>query len=697
MVNDAKAASAGIAGRLVSGRYRLQEPIGRGAMGIVWRGRDELLDREVAVKEVRAGMTAAASQDIYRRTLREAKAAARLNHPGVVTVFDVVEEDGIPWIVMELVPARSLDRVIAEDGPLQPLQAARVGERLVSALACAHAAGVLHRDVKPGNVLIGTDDAVVLTDFGIATRPGDPALTQVGMVVGTPGFTAPERTRGHSATPASDLWSLGATLYTAVEGRGPFERPGGSAAIMAAVAHEDAPRAPSAGPLGPVIDALLRADPAGRPDAAATARLLADAAAQAESGPAFPAGIPGSTSPFADVSEFPSMPLPGDLPASADLPEFLDQPAWPALPTAMDEQGPGFAGAGSPWSPDAQAPGFIGAGPPPWSPDNQAPGFAGAGPPWSPDAQGPGFVGAGPPWPPDAQASGFVGAGPPWPPDGDGLPTAEAPTAGIPVSGPPGGNPPAAEPAQPRPRERRRVLAATLTAVAVAAAGLIGWAAYSHLAGASGDPGSVTAAQSNATSPDGSGGSATHGAADARTAGSGASDPGSGNAGGGATSSGGAPHAGYQWFQVTAASGGTAAGFEIAAPPSWRMTRQGVVSYLRPPSGNASIEINLAPFTYLRPLREAGLLQAQAIQQDLYPGYLRIAIRTGILLGAPDAAWRFSWQDGATRIGVLELLVTVDTAAGMQSYELAVSAPSAEFAQAQAVFRRALPTFQPLT
>jgi serine/threonine protein kinase len=162
MVNDATSATAGTAGRLVSGRYRLQEPIGRGAMGIVWRGRDELLDREVAVKEVRAAMTTAAeSQDIYRRTLREAKAAARLNHPGVVTVFDVVEEDGSPWIVMELVHARSLDRVIAEDGPLQPLQAARVGERLLSALACAHAAGVLHRDVKPGNVLIGTDDAVV--------------------------------------------------------------------------------------------------------------------------------------------------------------------------------------------------------------------------------------------------------------------------------------------------------------------------------------------------------------------------------------------------------------------------------------------------------------------------------------------------------------------------------------------------------
>src|SRR5215469_10906785 len=283
---------------LVSGRYRLQEPIGRGATGTVWRARDELLDREVAVKEIRAAgladyraslrgpaaqhQVAQESDGVHQRALREAKAAARLNHPGVVTVFDIVEEDGGPFIIMELVPARSLDRLIAEDGPLPPLQAARVGADLLSALACAHAAGVLHRDVKPGNVLVGPDDAAVLTDFGIATFSGDPALTQAGTVVGTPGFTAPERVGGGSATPASDLWSLGATLYAAVEGRGPFERPGGAAAISAGVISEDPPRAPSAGPLAEVIGALLRADPDQRPDAAEAARLLADAAAQAE-------------------------------------------------------------------------------------------------------------------------------------------------------------------------------------------------------------------------------------------------------------------------------------------------------------------------------------------------------------------------------------------------------------------------------
>ena len=146
------------AGRLVAGRYRLHRAIGRGAMGIVWRGRDELLDRDVAVKEVQvtSAATPADTETIYRRTLREARTAARLSHPSVVTVFDVVEEDGSPWIVMELVRARSLDRLIAEDGPLPPAQAARVGEGLLGALATAHAAGVLHRDVKPSNVLVST-------------------------------------------------------------------------------------------------------------------------------------------------------------------------------------------------------------------------------------------------------------------------------------------------------------------------------------------------------------------------------------------------------------------------------------------------------------------------------------------------------------------------------------------------------------
>src|SRR5215469_6448678 len=266
-------------GHLVAGRYRLLDLLGRGAMGIVWRGRDELLDRDVAIKQIVLAPMASATEAraSYERTLREARTAARLSHPGVVTVFDVVEEDGSPWIVMELVRARPLDQVIAEDGPLPPARAAQLGLGLLEALRSAHEAGVLHRDVKPSNVLISPDGKAVLTDFGIAMIQGDPGMTQAGMVVGTPGFSPPERVRGGRATRASDLWSLGATLYAAVEGRGPFDRAGGSAAIVASIATEPAPRAPSAGPLAQVIEALLKADPAERPDAARTARMLTQA------------------------------------------------------------------------------------------------------------------------------------------------------------------------------------------------------------------------------------------------------------------------------------------------------------------------------------------------------------------------------------------------------------------------------------
>jgi eukaryotic-like serine/threonine-protein kinase len=627
-------ATAATAGRLVCGRYRLREPIGRGAMGIVWRGRDELLDREVAVKEVRS---AAESDSIYQRTLREAKAAARLNHPGVVTVFDVVEEDGSPWIVMELVRARSLDRLIAEDGPLRPVQAARVGDQLLSSLGCAHAAGVLHRDVKPGNVLVAADNTVKLTDFGIATYPGDPALTQVGMVFGTPGFTAPERVRGEAASPASDLWSLGATLYTAVEGRSPFDRPGGSAAIFAAVAHEPAPRAPSAGALGPVIDALLRADPAQRPDVATAASLLADAAAQADAELAFPGGsvLPGGCPAFADVREFPPMPPAAELPTSADLPEFLDQPAAAGLPAFLDQ--PVTAGL----------PEFL---------DQPIPG---------PPASGP-------------------------------------PSSGPPGFRPPAANPPAAGPAQPRPRGRGPALVAAAVALAVVVAGLIGWAVYPRSPGAASGQGPSAAVverageAGGATSATGRGGRPAHGtgrAGNGSTAPSGSGDPTTASGGGGT-----AAPAGYQWFQVTPASSGTVAGFRMAAPATWQLTTQGLVSYLRPPFGHAYIEISLAPFTYPGPLREAAFLQAQALRQDLYPGYRLIAIRPGTFLGEPEAAWRFSWlQGGTTRVGMLQWLVSVPAPAGTQDYELEVSAPSATFGWALTVFRRALQTFQPLT
>ena len=279
-------------GRVVAGRYELLDLVGHGAMGTVWRARDLRLDREVAVKEVRVPgpMTHQDRNVLRERSLREARVAARLSHPGVVTVHDVIEAGGSPWIVMELVPSRSLAQVLAQDGPMSPARAAAMGMTLLEALGSAHAAGVVHRDVKPGNILITPEGRAVLTDFGIATLHGDPGLTQAGMVMGTPGFCAPERIRGEPASPASDLWSLGATLYAAVQGRGPFEGQGSAMAVLANIVHGDPPPATSAGPLGPVITALMKRDPAARPDAAAARRLLAAACSSCRARPGALAG-----------------------------------------------------------------------------------------------------------------------------------------------------------------------------------------------------------------------------------------------------------------------------------------------------------------------------------------------------------------------------------------------------------------------
>jgi hypothetical protein len=233
----------------------------------------------------------------------------------------------------------------------------------------------------------------------------------------------------------------------------------------------------------------------------------------------------------------------------------------------------------------------------------------------------------------------------------------------------------------------------------MAAAAFIGYAVYPRSPSAASDPDPAPAVHGSGT-----GGRAAHGTASTGTGTGGRStaslgsgdNPASGSSS--ANSGGGAPSAGYQWFQVTPASSGTAAGFKVAVPASWQLTTQGLVSYLRPPSGRAYIEISLQPFTYPGPLREAAYLQVQALRQDLYPGYRLVAIRPGTLLGQPDAAWRFSWLQGGTkRVDVLQWLVSVPTSAGTQGYELAASAPSPAFSWALTVFRRAMLTFQPLT
>ncbi|MEV0584846.1 serine/threonine-protein kinase [Nonomuraea sp. NPDC050310] len=262
-------------GRRIAGRYHLQEPIGRGGMGIVWRAHDELLDRTVAVKEVRYSTDLGEEvQLLNRRTMREARAAARFEHPNVIVVYDVIEEDDQPWIVMQLVPSRSLGTVIKQDGPLPWKKVAEIGLAVLEALHSAHEAGVLHRDVKPENVLLADDGRVVLTDFGIATLETETQLTMTGLA-GTPAFIAPERLKGLPARRESDLWSLGATLYAAVEGRAPHER-GMVMATMHAVLNDEADPASKGGPLAPVITGLLVKEPDERLTYGDAARMLRD-------------------------------------------------------------------------------------------------------------------------------------------------------------------------------------------------------------------------------------------------------------------------------------------------------------------------------------------------------------------------------------------------------------------------------------
>ncbi|WBB67531.1 serine/threonine-protein kinase [Micromonospora sp. WMMD812] len=279
---------------LIAGRYRLLDLVGTGGMGRVWLARDEMLHRDVAVKEVvLPGWLAEAERDDLRlRTLREARTAARLNHPNVVRIYDVVHDRDSPWIVMEYVESRSVQQILATEGPLSPCRTARIGLAVLAALRAAHTAGVLHRDVKPHNVLISPDGRVVLTDFGLATfAGGDGAMTGPGMVLGSPQFVAPERARDGVSDVRTDLWSLGATLYAAVEGQAPYAR-SNAMATLTALATELPDPMRRAGALRPVLTGLLQRDPWRRLTAAEAEPLLSAATGPPTSDPPRHAGAP---------------------------------------------------------------------------------------------------------------------------------------------------------------------------------------------------------------------------------------------------------------------------------------------------------------------------------------------------------------------------------------------------------------------
>ncbi|MFC0042375.1 serine/threonine-protein kinase [Actinomadura rayongensis] len=346
--------------RLLGGRYRLDAVVGRGGMGTVWRAYDLTLDREVAIKEVvlPPGLSAAERGVLYERTFREARASARLNHPGVVTVHDVVEARDRPWIVMELVRARSLQDLL-ELGPLEHRRVAEIGLQMLAALRAAHEKGILHRDVKPSNVLITDTGRVVLTDFGIAQVEGDATLTQTGLVMGSPAYIPPERAAGERAVPASDLWALGATLYAALEGHSPYERSDAMSSLQAALT-EPVPRGRNAGPLAPVLDGLLAREPRHRMSPDEARPLLTRVASMPAPSPAPP---PPSTvvedTVLDDLSGFSAKTVTDDKAASTVLDSSelepvtrresgraLSRDPGPARPTSHDS-GPSRSGPSS--------------------------------------------------------------------------------------------------------------------------------------------------------------------------------------------------------------------------------------------------------------------------------------------------------------------------------------------------------------
>ena len=657
-------------GCVVAGRYELLDRIGQGAMGTVWRARDQVLARDVAVKEVRLpDLMPAREREILReRTLREARVSAKLSHPCVVTVHDVIEADGTPWIVMELVAARSLERVLAEDGPLPPRRAAEAGMMLLGALASAHAAGVVHRDVKPGNVLLTRDGRAVLTDFGIAAVDGDPALTQTGMVVGTPGFCAPERIRGVPASPASDLWSLGATLYAAVEGRGPFDGHGSPMAVLASIVHSDPPSARLAGPLGAVIEALMSKDPAQRPDAGRAGQLLTDAAAALGAAPG--AGPSASAEPVlatvgpvsGGASSVPASSVPVWPPAGGGRPGAAsartDPTGFPVSDGATAAAGPGLttiaAPAGFLASPPA-APSARGTGTSQF-PAGRGPLPARARPGLFPAAAGPAVIPAAEPAPLPvsmgaAPSPASIGAAP-FPASMSAAPApASMGAAPFPASiG--GGAGPAARPGA-HPSAGRRLLALGLVS-AVVLAGLLWWL----------------------------------------VAGPSARGP-AGGASGGAATAGGSLPAGYRWYTRPASAAG-APGFTMAAPAGWRAHHRGATIYLRNPVPGGVIGVTLAPAAPGRPVWEARMLERAALARGTFTGYRRIAITPFLVRGKLAGAWRFSYRPPGA--GVMEALVVVTrvTAPGTgRPYELMAAAPAASWPQTMAAFAEAARTFSP--
>ncbi|MEV4297161.1 serine/threonine-protein kinase [Microbispora rosea] len=588
--------------RRVAGRYHLLEPIGRGGMGVVWRAHDDLLDRTVAVKEVLYHPTSEEDRETFnRRTIREARAAGRIDHPNVVVVHDVIEEDGRPWIVMQLVRSVSLGQVLREQGALPPGRVAAIGLQVLDALCTAHAAGVLHRDVKPENVLLSGETRVVLTDFGIATMPEEAALTMTGGITGTPAFMPPERLDGEPATPESDLWSLGATLYAAVEGRTPFDR-NSPVATMAAILHDDPAPPQRAGALTPVLEGLLRKDPARRMGAAEAAALLNAALA---AGPGHAAPDP-----------------PGNRPEPG---------AWSGAPSG-------------PWQPPY--------GPPYGAQPYGVPHRSGGSASW-PGATGP----AGPPGP----GGGAGMAGHPTTPNGHGM---YAGPGGPAV--PPGNRPgPYAAPGA-RPPGRGSAAKVTLLVllplllVAVVAGG---WYGYSSLVGGSvaegltptengpttgtGDTPGDTGPSASVESPASQSEEPTAEPADDPSK-EPSEEPSDDPSAEYPTTSTAKPPKGWETHRDPL-------GFSIALPAGWvPFQREATRVRFHAPSGRDYLQVDFTPWETTDPVDALRTVEAASTKKGYLRGYELIGLTSRKYLGVRAADWEFTHTTGAGKVRVLD-------------------------------------------
>ncbi|GAB2822304.1 hypothetical protein GCM10027176_28420 [Actinoallomurus bryophytorum] len=639
--------------RLLKNRYRLGSVIGRGGMGVVWLATDEVLDRSVAVKEVSfpPGLPHEEQNKLRRRTLREARTTARLNHPNVVGVYDIVEDEDRPWIVMEFVPSRSLAEAVRDDGPMTPERTAAIGLQLLAGLRAAHAAGVLHRDVKPSNVLLADDGRVVLGDFGIATAKGGSTVTSSGVLIGSPSYMAPERARGRDVGPESDLWSLGATLYTAVEGRPPFDRDS-AVATLAALVMDDPDAPERAGPLWPLIRGLLQRDPAERPaveSLASTLREVADGSAEAT-----------DASPDTHTQAEPAEAAVRPAVRKSRKTRKAEARRRAAERPAAAEVGPPAVEEGRP--PAEEAGGFADEAPadevvPAPSVPRPRPALDESPPVETP----PDDVPAGPP------AAGIAGVVEPGPDDTAG-PAATA-TSSLQSTGTVSGT---------RTGASRRVPVVALTALAlVLVVGLLGWA----VSGMFGDDDQgrrsaqkpVTTPSGKASSPSPAASPTTSAPATAPT--SPAVSP---------TGTTGPLPDGYHWHHDSTH-------FSIAVPDGWSADHHGHYLYVEDPHSSRTLIVDQSDTPKSDPL--ADWREQEAARKSGFPSYHRVHLRSVDYPQARKAAdWEFTYNGSGGRTHVLNRNILANS---KHAYALYWQVPDSKWDSSRKIFDVFAATFRP--